>query len=187
MTSTPIALDGLPMASLTQLLADQYGCANPRENQTFEELGLDSLDRVEIGYLLEEQFGVSLPHDHFRERNTLQQVCEKIDELRREKRRPPVFTLTIPEHAWRRSGDPKEDGRLFAHLVINGVPFHLEAIPMTTPVEVGFGVGTVIDGANDMAEQMVSELDSALAGSGPFQLMDIAGDPYLVIAHPHRQ
>ncbi len=57
----------------------------PREKispeSTFEELGLDSLDSVNILFALEEEFKISIPDDDTREIRGVKQMAEGIEKL----------------------------------------------------------------------------------------------------------
>ena len=57
----------------------------PREKispeSTFEELGLDSLDSVNILFALEEEFKISIPDDDTREIHGVKQMVEGIEKL----------------------------------------------------------------------------------------------------------
>ncbi|MCS6951393.1 MAG: acyl carrier protein [Bryobacterales bacterium] len=48
---------------------------------TFQELGLDSLDAVNVLFALEEEFNVSIPDEDAREIRTVRQVIEGIAKL----------------------------------------------------------------------------------------------------------
>ena len=58
---------------------------------TFEELGLDSLDSVNILFALEEEFGVSIPDEDTRKITSVRQIIEGIETLAdgAESARPP--------------------------------------------------------------------------------------------------
>ena len=57
----------------------------PREKispeSTFEELGLDSLDSVNILFALEEEFKISIPDDDTRDIKGVKQMTEGIEKL----------------------------------------------------------------------------------------------------------
>ena len=57
----------------------------PREKispeSTFEELGLDSLDSVNILFALEEEFKINIPDDDAREIHGVKQMIEGIEKL----------------------------------------------------------------------------------------------------------
>jgi acyl carrier protein len=57
----------------------------PREKispqSTFEELGLDSLDSVNILFALEEEFKISIPDDDARDIRGVKQMVEGIEKL----------------------------------------------------------------------------------------------------------
>ena len=57
----------------------------PREKispeSTFEELGLDSLDSVNILFALEEEFKISIPDDDARDIRGVKQMIEGIEKL----------------------------------------------------------------------------------------------------------
>ena len=48
---------------------------------TFEELGLDSLDSVNILFALEEEFNVSIPDEDTRKISSVRQIIEGIEKL----------------------------------------------------------------------------------------------------------
>lgn len=57
----------------------------PREKitpeSTFEELGLDSLDSVNILFALEEEFQISIPDEETREIRSISQMIQGIEKL----------------------------------------------------------------------------------------------------------
>ena len=57
----------------------------PREKispeSTFEELGLDSLDSVNILFAMEEEFKIGIPDDDTREIRSVKQMIEGIEKL----------------------------------------------------------------------------------------------------------
>ena len=57
----------------------------PREtitiDSTFEQLGIDSMDAVEILFALENEFDVSIPDDEVRQVRNVRQMCEGIERL----------------------------------------------------------------------------------------------------------
>ena len=48
---------------------------------TFEELGLDSLDAVNILFALEEEFKIEIPDDRAREIRSIRQMIEGVEKL----------------------------------------------------------------------------------------------------------
>ena len=48
---------------------------------TFEELGLDSLDAVNILFALEEEFRIEIPDDRAREIRSIRQMIEGVEKL----------------------------------------------------------------------------------------------------------
>jgi acyl carrier protein len=57
----------------------------PRETVTidsgFEELGIDSMDAVEILFALENEFDISIPDDEVRAVRNVRQMCEGVARL----------------------------------------------------------------------------------------------------------
>lgn len=57
----------------------------PPENVTidseFEQLGIDSMDAVEILFALENEFDVSIPDDEVRQVRNVRQMCEGVERL----------------------------------------------------------------------------------------------------------
>jgi acyl carrier protein len=50
-------------------------------DSTFEELGLDSLDAVNILFALEEEFNVNIPDDDARDIHSIRQMIEGVEKL----------------------------------------------------------------------------------------------------------
>jgi acyl carrier protein len=57
----------------------------PRETVTidseFEQLGIDSMDAVEILFALENEFDINIPDDEVRQVRTVRQMCEGVAKL----------------------------------------------------------------------------------------------------------
>jgi acyl carrier protein len=57
----------------------------PRETVTidsgFEQLGIDSMDAVEILFALENEFDISIPDDEVRSVRNVRQMCEGVERL----------------------------------------------------------------------------------------------------------
>jgi len=57
----------------------------PQETVTidseFEQLGIDSMDAVNIVFALENEFDVSIPDDDVRQVRNVRQMCEGVDRL----------------------------------------------------------------------------------------------------------
>jgi len=70
------------LATMTEVLSEDFGV--PEEDisadATFEGLGLDSLDVVELTLVLEEKTGVKLEDEELEEIRTVQQAVDKIAE-----------------------------------------------------------------------------------------------------------
>ncbi len=49
-----------------------------RPEATFDELGIDSLDRINILFELEEKFNISIPDEEARDIKTVQQMTERM-------------------------------------------------------------------------------------------------------------
>lgn len=47
----------------------------------FQQLGIDSMDAVEILFALENEFDISIPDDEVREVRNIRQMCEGVDRL----------------------------------------------------------------------------------------------------------
>lgn len=47
----------------------------------FEQLGIDSMDAVEILFDLENEFDISIPDDEVRQVRNVRQMCEGVDRL----------------------------------------------------------------------------------------------------------
>ena len=47
----------------------------------FQQLGIDSMDAVEILFAIENEFEINIPDDEVREVRTVRQMCEGIDRL----------------------------------------------------------------------------------------------------------
>ena len=50
-------------------------------DSTFEELGLDSLDSVNILFALEEEFSINIPDEDTREIRSIRQMIEGVEKL----------------------------------------------------------------------------------------------------------
>ena len=50
-------------------------------DSAFEELGIDSMDAVEILFALENEFDISIPDDAVREVRNVRQMCEGVEKL----------------------------------------------------------------------------------------------------------
>jgi acyl carrier protein len=50
-------------------------------DSTFEELGLDSLDSVNILFALEEEFDIDIPDDDTRDIRSIRQMIEGVEKL----------------------------------------------------------------------------------------------------------
>jgi acyl carrier protein len=66
------------------LLVDTFGVpeADVTPDATFESLGLDSLDVVELTLVLEEETGVKLEDEELEDVRTVQDAMDKVDEKR---------------------------------------------------------------------------------------------------------
>lgn len=60
-----------------------------RLDSTFDELGLDSLDRVSIAFDLEEKYEIEIPEDKLGEIKTVDDMVTGIEEAVRQKRVGP--------------------------------------------------------------------------------------------------
>lgn len=61
-------------------------------NSTFEELGIDSLDGVNIMFALEEEFSISIPDSIARQMKSVRQV---VDDLTRYMENPEAFKAEL--------------------------------------------------------------------------------------------
>lgn len=69
------------LKTLTEIVNEYKGeTLNITENTTFEELGFDSLDKVDLMMQIEEKLGVTLGDDLVV--NTVGELAAKIDELK---------------------------------------------------------------------------------------------------------
>ena len=70
-------------AKLTEILTDQFGVPEDEveADATFESMGLDSLDLVEVTMVIDEELGVRIPDERLPEVETFQQAVKVIDEL----------------------------------------------------------------------------------------------------------
>lgn len=53
-------------------------------DSTFESLGLDSLDKINLGFSLEEEFKVEIPDDRLKEIRTVADIVHGVETLRAE-------------------------------------------------------------------------------------------------------
>ena len=70
------------LATITEVLTEDFGVpeGDIAPDATFEGLGLDSLDVVELTLVLEERTGVKLEDEELEDIRTLQQAVDKIAE-----------------------------------------------------------------------------------------------------------
>ncbi len=70
------------LATITEVLTEDFGVPEDdvAPDATFEALGLDSLDVVELTLVLEEKTGVKLEDEELEDIRTLQQAVDKIAE-----------------------------------------------------------------------------------------------------------
>ncbi len=70
------------LATITEVLAEDFGVPEDdiAPDATFEALGLDSLDVVELTLVLEEKTGVKLEDEELEDIRTIQQAVDKIAE-----------------------------------------------------------------------------------------------------------
>ena len=68
---------------LTTILVDQFGVPADEvtEDATFESLGLDSLDLVEVTMVIDEEMGVRIPDERLADIQTAGDAADVIDEL----------------------------------------------------------------------------------------------------------
>ena len=70
------------LATFTELLSEEFGVPEDdvKPDATFEALGLDSLDVVELTLVLEEKTGVKLEDEELEEVRTVQDAIDKVSE-----------------------------------------------------------------------------------------------------------
>ena len=70
------------LATFTELLNEEFGvpAEDVKPEATFEALGLDSLDVVELTLVLEEKTGVKLEDEELEEVRTVQDAIDKVSE-----------------------------------------------------------------------------------------------------------
>ena len=70
------------LATFTELLTEEFGVPadEVKPDATFEALGLDSLDVVELTLVLEEKTGVKLEDEQLEEVRTVQDAIDKVSE-----------------------------------------------------------------------------------------------------------
>ncbi len=67
------------LAELNKIAEEYRGEGNLKEGDNFNDLGFDSLDKVELVMAIEEKFGITFPDDIKVE--TVSELIEKIEEL----------------------------------------------------------------------------------------------------------
>ena len=72
---------------LTTILTDQFGVPEDEitEDATFEALGLDSLDLVEVTLVIDEELGIRIPDDKLGEIETTSDAVDVLVELDQDK------------------------------------------------------------------------------------------------------
>jgi hypothetical protein len=83
--------------------------------------------------------------------------------------------VEIPASAWRPA--EADRSRLITTLTLNGVQLHLEAIEVMT------GEGR-IQRASDESDQALASIHEAVGADGHWEMLEIAGRDYVVIATP---
>jgi hypothetical protein len=100
---------------------------------------------------------------------------------------PDVFTLSIPDEAWRASGDPAdaveertadERSLLTAVVTINGTFHHLVAYEVTT------ADGEVVAPADEDKSEEIDNYYVASGAIGSFATTTIGGREYVVVMTP---
>lgn len=71
------------LEKLTAILTDQFGVPadDVSEDATFEALGLDSLDLVEVTLVVDEELGVRIPDDRLGDITTVGDAVDVVAEL----------------------------------------------------------------------------------------------------------
>jgi hypothetical protein len=72
----------------------------------------------------------------------------------------------------------KEDGRLYATVIILGTYHHLEAIPVKATED------AKDEGVTDTAVALMDDLHVAFGGDGPFDTTEINGKQYAIFMSP---
>lgn len=69
--------------SLTTILTEQFGvpAEDVTEDATFEALGLDSLDLVEVTLVIDEELGIRIPDDRLGDITTTGDAVDVLDDL----------------------------------------------------------------------------------------------------------
>lgn len=69
------------LEKIRTIIADQLsiGVDEIKENVSFEELGIDSLDIFEIVMSLEEEFNIEIPNEDIEDIKTLKELSDYID------------------------------------------------------------------------------------------------------------
>ncbi|TVP65841.1 MAG: acyl carrier protein [Nitriliruptor sp.] len=70
------------LATFTEVLTEEFGVPEDEiaAEATFEALGLDSLDVVELTLVLEEKIGVKLEDEELEDVRTVQDAIDKVEE-----------------------------------------------------------------------------------------------------------
>ena len=69
-----------------ELVAEQLGISQDTikpESNIVEDLGADSLDVIEMLMTLEEEYGITIPDEQIGQVNTIKQICELIEKLKK--------------------------------------------------------------------------------------------------------
>ena len=67
-------------ARVKEIVEDQLGVDEVRNDQTFEELGADSLDTVELIMEIEEEFNLDIPDEDAEKITTVQDAIDYVVE-----------------------------------------------------------------------------------------------------------
>lgn len=60
-------------------------------NSTFDELGIDSLDRINLLFAVEEEFGISIATEDVKNVHSVREICQSIENI-------PVIKLADETH-----------------------------------------------------------------------------------------
>ncbi len=84
MNTMPPALTEKDTRTVQDILMQQLGVEREQilpEAKLIDDLGADSLDLVEIGMNLEEQFGITIPDEDYEQVATVEDLCQTLAEF----------------------------------------------------------------------------------------------------------
>ena len=59
----------------------QISPENVTVNSTFDELGIDSLDRINLLFAVEEEFGISIATEDVKNVHSVREICQSIERI----------------------------------------------------------------------------------------------------------